>query len=96
VAFLKGTDPTHNKVLQETVIAGRAMGIQVDAVEATSPEQTERAFVDFHRRDIQGVIAAPDALFFRDRERIAQLAVEQPLPLMFWSRETVISGGLLS
>jgi putative ABC transport system substrate-binding protein len=54
VALLKGTDPTHNKVLQETVIAGRAMEIQVDAVEAASPEQTERAFVDFHRRDIQG------------------------------------------
>ena len=48
------------------------------------------------RQDIQGVITAPDALFFRDRERIAQLAMKQQLPLMFWSRETVISGGLLS
>jgi putative ABC transport system substrate-binding protein len=45
---------------------------------------------------VQGVIVPPDGLFFRDRHLIADLALQNGLPLIFWSRETVEAGGVAS
>jgi len=45
---------------------------------------------------VQGIVAAPDAVFFGDRDRLVQLAVQNNLPSMFSQREYAVAGGLMS
>ena len=42
------------------------------------------------------LIVLPDAFFFAQARRIAELAAQHRLPTMFWTREPVESGGLMS
>jgi ABC-type uncharacterized transport system substrate-binding protein len=38
----------------------------------------------------------PDSLYFAQASRMAQLAEQQRLPTLFWTRELVDAGGLMS
>jgi putative ABC transport system substrate-binding protein len=42
------------------------------------------------------LIVAPDQFFLVQARRIAELAAQHRLPTMFWTREPVESGGLMS
>jgi putative ABC transport system substrate-binding protein len=45
---------------------------------------------------VGAVMFAPDAFFFAQRERIAELALKYQLPCIFTQREYVAAGGLMS
>ena len=42
------------------------------------------------------LIVLPDPFFFSQARRIAELAAQQRLPAMFWTREPVEAGALMS
>src|SRR5262249_48993970 len=43
-----------------------------------------------------GLILAPSLVFYRERERIAALALAQRLPTMVWLRDMAMAGALMS
>ena len=81
-------DPEQERCAREGLDAALAAGSEilrrgetaVDAVEAASPEQTERAFVDFHRRDIQGVLAPPMPFSFATVSGLRSLSSSRTCP----------------
>jgi putative ABC transport system substrate-binding protein len=78
----------------EAAVAKTSLSLTV--VEANSPEEIDRAFHIFTTADVQGFIAAGDAMFFAERNRLVQLALRNRLPSMFAQREYTAAGGLMS
>jgi putative ABC transport system substrate-binding protein len=82
--------------LRATEDAIRAMGLQFDIVEASAPEEFERAFASLSKKDVNGLVLLPDPSLIEHRSRIAELAQISRLPTVFQRRENVEAGGLLS
>jgi len=89
-------NPNFASVLKNAQVAGERAGLFITPVAAGNVEEIERAFAAFDKQGIQGVIATTDAVFFAQREHIAELALAKRLPTMFSQREYVEAGGLMS
>jgi putative tryptophan/tyrosine transport system substrate-binding protein len=87
-----GNNPTLTIQLQATEDAVRAMGLQFDSVEASTPEEFERAFAGLSKKDVNGVVLLPDPSLIEHRSRIAELAQISRLPTVFQRRESVEAG----
>jgi putative ABC transport system substrate-binding protein len=82
--------------LRETAEAIRALGLQIEVVDAEAAEDFESAFARLSARGVDGVVLLPDAALIKHRVRIAELAQKTRLPTAFQRRENVEAGGLLS
>ena len=89
-------NPNFASVLKNAQVAGERAGFSITPVTAGNVEEIERAFAVFEKQGIQGVITTTDAVFFAQRERIAELALARRLPMMFSQREYVEAGALMS
>ena len=65
-------------------------------MQARDPQEIESALAAFAREGVPGVMFAGDAVFFGQRQRIAELALRYRLATMFPQREYVEAGGLMS
>jgi putative ABC transport system substrate-binding protein len=83
-------------ILQETEAAVRALGLQIEIVDAGSAEELENAFARLSAQGVGGVILLSDGALIRHRARIAELALKARLPTVFQRRENAEAGGLLS
>ena len=88
--------PNHPSSLKRIQAAAQASGVKVSPVQASTASQIETALGAIKQERAEGLIVLPDGLFLAQARRIAELAAQQRLPTMFWTRETVESGGLMS
>src|SRR5262249_7284343 len=71
-------------------------GLSLTPGEARDPQEIETAFAQFDKQRVQAFVSAGDALFFRQRRQIAELALKTRLPSIFSQREYAEAGGLMS
>ena len=93
------TNPNNGAVptfIRETQVAGRAFGLQVQTVEARSPDQLDAAFASMTRERASALLVVSDSLFYGLRRRIVDLAAKSMLPSMYSQKEFVDAGGLMS
>jgi putative ABC transport system substrate-binding protein len=69
--------------------------IRVTTLDAATPQDVERV-LGAGLRDIQGLIVTSDAMFYNERRRIAELAIESRLPAVYPRIGFVEAGGLMS
>jgi putative ABC transport system substrate-binding protein len=81
---------------KEIAEVARALKIQSDVVEASTPRGVQEAFAAMAKRRPGAAIVLADPLFFREAHTLVRLAAEQRLPVMYGLREAVVSGGLIS
>jgi putative ABC transport system substrate-binding protein len=86
----------YDDVKKGTLNAAQKAGLSVIPVEARDPKEIETAFAEFDKQRVQAFISAGDALFFRQRRQIAELALKTRLPSIFSQREYAEAGGLMS
>jgi putative tryptophan/tyrosine transport system substrate-binding protein len=67
----------------------------VQAIEASQPDQIERAFSSI-KEGINGVMIAEDGLFFRERKQIAMLASQRKLATAVFAYPMLEDGGLMA
>jgi putative tryptophan/tyrosine transport system substrate-binding protein len=82
--------------LRQTAEAIRALGLQIEVVDAETAEEFESAFARLSGQGVGGVVLLPDAALVKHRVRIAELALKARLPTVFQRRENAEAGGLLS
>jgi putative ABC transport system substrate-binding protein len=94
--LLNPSDPviTTRSVEQVRSAAGR-LGISIQPIEAEKPDQIERAFSST-REEVHGVMVQPDAMFFNERKRIAEVALARKLPSLVFNSTMVEAGGLMT
>jgi putative ABC transport system substrate-binding protein len=85
VAQIRGT--------QEAV---RALGLADHVVNASTPDEFERAFARLKSEGVKGVVLLADPSLVEHAKKIAELAQQNGLPTAFQRRENVEAGGLFS
>ena len=85
--------PTYSSVLKNTQAAAQKAGLFVIPIEARNPNETEIAFAELSKEQVDAVMVASDAVFFGQRQRIAALALRSRIPTMFSLREYAEAAG---
>jgi putative ABC transport system substrate-binding protein len=90
----KGT--TSPLAWKESQLPARALGLQLQSMEARSPNDFAKALDDAVRAGAGALAIVPDPLFAGNLKRIADLAVKRRLPSIFHLREFADQGGLMA
>src|SRR5438876_3961013 len=89
-------NPIHSDSLKRVQATEKTNSVTISPVEASTASQIEAAFGAMTRERAGALIVLPDSFFSSQARRIAELAAQQRLPTMFWTRGLVESGGLMS
>jgi ABC-type uncharacterized transport system substrate-binding protein len=89
-------DRTMAGMLKEAERAAGALGIQLQFVPVTSPEDITGAFSLMTRERADALSVFPSPVLFAAYGRIAGIAAEKRLPTIYAAREGVEVGGLMS
>ena len=89
-------NPIHSDFLKRVQATEKTNSVTISPVEASTASQIEAAFGAMTRERAGALIVLPDSFFSSQARRIAELAAQQRLPTMFWTRGLVESGGLMS
>ena len=76
--------------------AARQLGVQLQLLEARTPEDIERAIDAAVRNKADALWVVGDPIFHFPAQRVPDLAARARLPTMFLPRDLVIAGGLMS
>jgi putative ABC transport system substrate-binding protein len=76
--------------------ATRALGLQLHIVKASKESELGAAFGEARQGSAQALIVASDNLFIGLRGPIVALAARHAFPTMYFERESVVAGGLMS
>ena len=82
--------------LRETEIAARALGLELQPLEARSLNDFDRAFAAMTAKRAGALLVLGDVMFSTHRNRLADLAAKNRLPAMYAARESVEAGWLMS
>jgi ABC-type uncharacterized transport system substrate-binding protein len=82
--------------LRETQAAGRALKIALEFLDAQEAGQIFPALSRSEKESIGALIVTPDPLFTTQRTRIVEFVARRRLPSMFFAKEFVEAGGLIS
>jgi putative tryptophan/tyrosine transport system substrate-binding protein len=87
---------TDKDMLKEAEAAGRALGVQLQFVDARGLENFDGAFSDMTSARAGGLTVLPSARLLREHRRLVDLAAKNRLPAVYTSREFVNAGGLMA
>ena len=96
VAFLVRPPTSSLAVLSNVQVAAQRVGVEIQIVEASTPQEIANGFAAMARQNAGGLIVFQDPLFVQQISQIAELAVEHRLPSIAANNEYVEAGGLLS
>jgi putative ABC transport system substrate-binding protein len=94
--FNPNTAPFYLNFLSEIEAAQRAGPLKLVAMPVGSPEEMERAIIEFARAPAGGLLIGPDSFSITHIERIARLVASNRLPAVSVYRPFVDAGGLMS
>ena len=97
VAVLQNpSNHVHPFVLRQAEGAARALGLQLQILEARTPAEIDAAFAAMRSQRAGGVLVLRDGLFLAQRTQIAALAAKSRLPAVYGLREHAEAGGLMA
>jgi len=91
-----GMERTDRDTLKQAEVAARALGLQLQFVEARSPADFDKAFAEIARERAEALSLFGTPMFFVERVRLVQMVARSRLPTVFSSRWFVDVGGLMS
>ncbi len=89
-------NPSHALAIENVIVAARAVGVQLQLLEAGGPNQFDNAFAAMARERAGALLVVLDPFFGFHRARLTDLAAKNRLPAMYGSREYPEAGGLMS
>ena len=76
--------------------AARSLGLQITVLDASNESEIETAFAVHGQQKIDGLIINTDPFLLGQRQQIVQLAARNNIPTVYFLREFVDAGGLMS
>jgi putative ABC transport system substrate-binding protein len=89
-------ESTEKDVLKRAEVAARAIGVQLQFVEARGPADFDRVFSDMTRARAGALTVLTSAMLFEARKRLVDLVAKSRLPAVYPWREFVDAGGLMA
>jgi putative ABC transport system substrate-binding protein len=84
------------QALSSMLEAARAKGVRLHILNATSESEIDAAFATLVELQASALIIDQDLFFFSRREQIGALAARHSVPAIYYRREFVAAGGLMS
>jgi putative ABC transport system substrate-binding protein len=81
---------------REVQSGANSLGMQFHILNATTEGEIETAFTDLIQLKTNALIVATDALLLGQRGQIVRLAARHSVPTVYFSRDFVDAGGLMS
>jgi ABC-type uncharacterized transport system substrate-binding protein len=91
-----GNVPSAEATLRDLPEAARAIGLQIQILNASTSREIEAAFATLVRDRADALVVAPDTFFISRRVQFVTLATRHGIPSAFSTREEVEAGGLMS
>jgi putative ABC transport system substrate-binding protein len=88
--------PNHLNYLKRIQATDKTDSVKISPAQAGTASQIEAAFGSMTRERAGALIVLSDAFFLQQARRIVELAAQHRLPTIFWTRELVEAGGLMS
>jgi putative ABC transport system substrate-binding protein len=88
--------PGNAQMLREVELVGKAFGVKLQYLEVLSPKDIESAFRAANKGRAEAVLVLQSPVFVNERAQIADLAVKNRLPAMYFASDFVEDGGLVS
>jgi putative ABC transport system substrate-binding protein len=82
--------------LKDVEMAARAIGLQIEIVNASTSREIDRAFAGLARERTDALFVLPDPFFIMRRVQIVQLAARHAIPATYPVRDFAELGGLMS
>jgi putative tryptophan/tyrosine transport system substrate-binding protein len=82
--------------LSEVQAAARTMGLQIQVFNASTSHEIDTAFAAVVHERAEALLLIPDPVFNGRRIQLVHLASRHALPAIYWQREFVEAGGLIS
>jgi putative ABC transport system substrate-binding protein len=89
-------ESTQRHMLKQAEVSARALGVQLQLVEARRPGDFDRAFSEMTTGRAGAMTVLTSIMFFNEQKRLVSLAAQNRLPTVYPWREPVDAGGLLS
>jgi putative ABC transport system substrate-binding protein len=86
------TEPT----LRDVEAAARAMGLQIQVLNANTSREIDAAFATVVRERPDALFVGPGPFFISRRVQLANLAARSGVPAIYPVRENALAGGLIS
>jgi putative ABC transport system substrate-binding protein len=90
------TEKMHQLALQKLPEIEQSLGVEFLVVEASEPDQFATAFENAHRQGAEAIHIWNGPLIFRHSAEVVGLAARYRLPAMYFARQYVLDGGLIS
>jgi putative ABC transport system substrate-binding protein len=90
------TNPNHPNNLKRIQATEKTNSVTISPAQAATSSEIEAVFAAMKQVRAGALIVLLDSFFYAQARQIAELAVQHRLPTMFWTREPVESGALMS
>ncbi len=94
--FGTSTYPGNAQILKETELAARALRVQLQYFDILDPKDFETAFRAASKGRAEAVLVLAGQVFTSQRTQLADLAVKNRLPAIYYATEFVEDGGLMT
>jgi len=88
--------PAPEAMLRDVETAARAMGLQVQVLNAGTSPEIDAAFASFVRERLDALFVGPDPFFVSRRVQLVHLASRHAVPAAYTQRDYAVAGGLMS
>jgi putative ABC transport system substrate-binding protein len=89
-------NPNAEPMIRDVEEAARTKGVQLQVLKAGAEGEFETAFASLVQLQAGALVVGSDALFSSRREQLVALALRHTVPAMYYLREFVAAGGLIS
>jgi len=97
MGLLVNPDSANTEIQLASVAAvSKALGLQIVTQNASRSRDLEPAFAALVQQRIEALVLGSDAFFYDQRDQLIILAAKHALPVMYYDREYVADGGLIS
>jgi putative ABC transport system substrate-binding protein len=97
IGFLRNpTNPVTEQNTKNTQAAARSLGQQIVVLDASTADEIDQAFSAIVGQRIGALVVSPDLFFFSRRNQLVALATRHAVPAIYFVREIVEGGGLMS
>jgi putative ABC transport system substrate-binding protein len=94
--LVKLDNPNAESAVRDAQEAARQLGLEFHPLKAQTAQDIEAAFASLRRQDVGAIMINADPFFTSQHEHFVRLAASHSIPTVYYAREFVTAGGLMS
>ena len=95
-SFMNPANAVSVLVIKNTQVAAQKLGVKLQTVEASTPQEIATGFTEMVRQNVKALIVPSEALFLQQKIQIVELATKHRLASIAGYADYVEAGGLMS